>query len=87
MASPAFAAGLQRLQALAAERPTAMMCAEGLWWRCHRRLISDALTAVGWEVMHIDPGGGATIHELTSFAVIEGGRLVYPPPQGSLGSV
>jgi uncharacterized protein (DUF488 family) len=85
MATPDFAAGLQRLRARAGERPTAMMCAEGLWWRCHRRLISDALTVDGWEVVHIDPRGEATTHELTSFAVPEAGRLIYPSPQGSLG--
>ena len=46
-----------------------MMCAEGLWWRCHRRLIADALTAGGWEVLHIDPRGETTVHELTEFAL------------------
>lgn len=61
------------------------MCAEGLWWRCHRRLICDALTVEGWEVVHIDPEGGATAHELTPFAVCEDGRLTYPPAQAPLG--
>jgi uncharacterized protein (DUF488 family) len=61
-----------------------MMCAESLWWRCHRRLISDALTVDGWEVAHIGPDGGTTIHELTPFLVRDGGRLTYPPAQASL---
>jgi uncharacterized protein (DUF488 family) len=86
MATPAFAAGLQKLRALAGERRTAMMCAEGLWWRCHRRLIADALTVDGWEVVHIDPRGAPTIHEVTEFAVLDATRLIYPAPQGSLGS-
>ena len=84
MASAEFAAGLDMLEQLARERSTTMMCAEGLWWRCHRRLISDALTLRGWEVLHIGPGGGARQHELTRFAVVEAGHLTYPPLQASL---
>jgi uncharacterized protein (DUF488 family) len=86
MARAEFAAGVNALQALARRRPTAMMCAEGLWWRCHRRLVSDALMVEGWEVVHIDPKGGATIHELTPFAVREPGGLTYPPAPASLDS-
>lgn len=86
MASAEFAAGMDALRALARERPTAMMCAEGLWWRCHRRLVADALTVDGWEVLHIGPQGAATTHELTPFAVADAGRLTYPPMQASLGS-
>jgi uncharacterized protein (DUF488 family) len=84
MASAEFAAGLRRLEQLARVRPTAVMCAEALWWRCHRRLIADALTIRGWEVVHL--GSGAPVkHELTPFAEVrEGGALTYPPPQTSL---
>ena len=85
MASTEFAAGIDALQALADRRASAMMCAEGLWWRCHRRLISDALTVKGWEVVHIAPDGGVAAHELTPFAVLKAGRLTYPPAQASLG--
>jgi uncharacterized protein (DUF488 family) len=84
MASAEFAAGMNALRALAMERPTALMCAEGLWWRCHRRLVADALTVDGWEVVHIDPRGAATTHELTPFAVVDAGRLTYLPAQPSL---
>ncbi len=77
--SAEFAAGIAALQALAGQRATAMLCAEGLWWRCHRRLVSDALTVCGWEVVHIGPGGAAVMHELTPFAVVQAGRLRYPP--------
>jgi uncharacterized protein (DUF488 family) len=85
MAGSEFAAGLEALKALAGREATAMMCAEGLWWRCHRRLISDALTVEGWQVLHIGPDGGLAIHELTAFANVDAGRLTYPPAQASLG--
>ncbi len=76
-----FAEGLAALEALARERPTAVMCAEGLWWRCHRRLVADALTVRGWTVCHIAPGGALSEHELPDFAVVEGTRITYPAPQ------
>jgi uncharacterized protein (DUF488 family) len=84
MASPEFAAGLQRLETLAAVRRTAIMCAEGLWWRCHRRLVADALTVRGWRVLHVGPDGRTTEHSLPEFAVVEDGRLSYPPAQSEL---
>ena len=86
MAGVDFAAGLGALEALARRRATAMLCAEGLGWRCHRRLLSDALTVNGWEVVHIDPDGGTTTHELTPFLIPAEGRLTYPPSQASLDS-
>jgi uncharacterized protein (DUF488 family) len=85
MPSPEFAEALGRLEALARERPTAIMCAEAQWWRCHRRLISDALLARGWKVLHLGLGPGPVPHELTPFAVVgPGGQLSYPPAQGEL---
>ena len=60
MATPAFRARFDALLAEAAETPTAMMCSETLWWRCHRRLIADALVADGFAVEHLmdrSPGG------------------------------
>jgi uncharacterized protein (DUF488 family) len=74
-----FAAGLDALRSLAAQAPTAMMCSEALWWRCHRRLVADRLVLGGDEVCHIASGGRATRHELSSFAAVVEGRLVYPP--------
>jgi uncharacterized protein (DUF488 family) len=80
-----FAGGLAELCALAAESPTAVMCAEALWWRCHRRLIADRLTALGWTVCHIGPDGSLAEHELTAFAVVDADKtIVYPPAQGTL---
>jgi uncharacterized protein (DUF488 family) len=85
MASDEFAHGLARLEELAGARPTAVMCAEALWWRCHRRLVADALTVRGWEVRHIGAAGKVTIHELPPFAVVgRDGRISYPPAQGEL---
>ena len=81
MASADFAAGLARLEALAAERRTAVMCAEAPWWRCHRRLVCDALLVRGWAVRHILPDGSLADHELTAFAVADGERITYPSPQ------
>jgi len=86
MATPEFAAGLERLEELARERRTAYMCAEGDWRRCHRRLISDALTARGWRVVHLLRDGRLEEHELTPFAVVEGDRVSYPPAQTRLGT-
>jgi uncharacterized protein (DUF488 family) len=84
MATPAFAAGVAELEALALARPTAVMCAEAPWWRCHRRLLADALVVRGWAVCHVGSDGGLTDHALTDFAVVERGTLTYPPPQTEL---
>jgi len=51
--SPAFKSGLVRLRALGHERRCAIMCAEAVWWRCHRRIIADYLLATGETVFHI----------------------------------
>jgi uncharacterized protein (DUF488 family) len=85
MATPSFQAGLEMLESLARERRTAVMCAEGDWRNCHRRLLADALTARGWRVLHLGPDGSLTAHEMTESAVVEGGRVTYPEPQTSLG--
>jgi uncharacterized protein (DUF488 family) len=80
-----FAAGLEELCALARARPTAVMCAEALWWRCHRRLVADRLVALGWTVCHIGSGGALSEHALTPFGVAQpDGSVRYPPAQGSL---
>jgi uncharacterized protein (DUF488 family) len=68
MASEDFVAGLRRLEGLARERRTTIMCAEGDWRRCHRGLISDALDANGWRVLHILPDGRLEDHQPTDHA-------------------
>lgn len=72
-----FSADLERAMALARERPTALMCAEALPWRCHRSLLSDALSVRGWEVLEILNEKEARQHKLPGFARIEGTRVVY----------
>ena len=82
LATPGFQAALERL--VADERRTAVMCAEARWVNCHRRLIADALTARGHEVLHIDGRGRTERHELTDFAVVRGEMVTYPPVQATL---
>jgi uncharacterized protein (DUF488 family) len=57
------------------------MCAEAPWWRCHRRLVADALLVRSWAVEHLAPDGRLTAHVLPDFAVADGTRLTYPSPQ------
>lgn len=78
MLTDEFLAGVTRLLALAKRRPTVMMCAEGLWWQCHRRLVSDWLVANGASVAHIFPNGVTKPHELTPEARVRAGRVTYP---------
>jgi uncharacterized protein (DUF488 family) len=75
MESEPFRQALSALETEGRARRTVIVCAEALWWRCHRRLISDALVVRGWTVRHL-PGGKP--HELSPMARIEGdGILVY----------
>jgi uncharacterized protein (DUF488 family) len=82
--TPEFEAGLKELMRAAHEIRTAIMCSEGLWWRCHRRIISDHLTMRRWEVMHIMPDGKLTTHVLPEFATVTDDRIVYDGGQQSL---
>ena len=85
MGSPEFQGALAELEAAAHEVRTAIMCAEAVWWRCHRRLISDALVVRGWRVEHLGIGDARVAHELTEFALVDpDGALTYPPAQGTL---
>ena len=58
----------------------AIMCAEALPWRCHRSLVSDALSIRDVEVMHVTSGSKPARHALTPLAQVQGGRITYPPP-------
>ncbi len=82
LASAEFAAGLERLLELAASRRTAMMCAEVLWWRCHRSLVSDVLKVRGIEVLHIQDENPAEPHPYTAPARLVDGQLCYEPDRG-----
>jgi uncharacterized protein (DUF488 family) len=73
-----FRVGLSRLHDLAADRRCAIMCAEALWWRCHRRIISDYLLAQGVPVVHIMGPGKTEPAILTTNADRQSdGTLVY----------
>ena len=74
-----FDHGLELLEATASKQPTAIMCAEGNPWRCHRSLIADALTKRKWQVLEISSRKTARPHKLTPFLRVRKGRLVYPP--------
>jgi uncharacterized protein (DUF488 family) len=58
------------------------MCSEGLWWRCHRRIVSDYLVLRGWQVDHIMPDGKLRQHDMTPFARIADGYIVYDGVSG-----
>lgn len=77
MATEAFAEGLDRLVNLACGLRTAVMCAEAVWWRCHRGLIADVLRRLGFDVIHILGPGSTASHPYTAAARIVGGRLSY----------
>ncbi len=77
MDTPEFAAAFDRLLATAETGRSAILCAEALWWRCHRGLISDLLKARGHDVLHVNPPGPDEPHPYTSAARIVAGRLDY----------
>lgn len=79
--TPAFQAGLQRLMSLGAERRVAIMCAEFVWWRCHRRIIADYLLAAGAPVFHIMGPGKTDEARMTPAARPRpDGGLIYHAP-------
>ena len=78
MASAEFTTAVDELISWASRTPTAVMCAEAMWWQCHRRLLADALAARGVEVRHIMSAAAAPLHEVTEFARIDAGRVSYP---------
>lgn len=77
MATEEFADGLSRLTDLACGLRTAIMCAEAVWWRCHRALIADVLRWAGFEVYHIMGPASSIVHPYTSAARITDGLLTY----------
>jgi uncharacterized protein (DUF488 family) len=78
MQTPEFAAAFGELATLAERQRTAVMCAEALPWRCHRRLLADQFIVLGWDVADIMGVGQARKHELPPFAKVSGGQLTYP---------
>jgi uncharacterized protein (DUF488 family) len=78
METEEFRKGIERLVELAKETgPAAIMCAEAVWWRCHRALISDCLKAGGVDVIHVVDANKTELHPFTSAARIVNGELSY----------
>lgn len=73
-----FRSGLAELESLAAERRCAIMCAESVWWRCHRRIVADYLLAAGREVFHLMGEDRVEPARLTPGAVPAPDGLHYP---------
>ena len=78
MQTPLFKAALEKLLSLAEQKPTALMCAEAVPWRCHRSLIADALTVRGYEVRDIMSVTSAKPHVLTAMARVHDQQVTYP---------
>lgn len=80
-ATPPFRDGLRELERLAERHRPAIMCAEAVWWRCHRRIIADYLLTNGVEVRHILSEAAPEPAKVTPGAKVEAdGSLVYPAP-------
>lgn len=77
MQTPDYLAARERLVRLARIRRVAVMCAEAMWWQCHRSLIADDFKAANWEVIHLLSPGREQDHPYTSAARIVEGRLDY----------
>ena len=72
-----FKKAVGELEAMALQDRTVFMCAEAVWWRCHRSLISDYLKAKGWKVLHIMAVGKVQEHTYTSPARVTGTHVSY----------
>lgn len=77
METQPFQQALEKLETLAAERRTCIMCSEAVWWSCHRSMISDILKVKNWKVLHIMTDSNATEHPYTAPATVVDGTLSY----------
>ncbi len=77
MQTKEWKSGFQKLIRIASRNTSVVMCSEKIPWRCHRKLISDALLAKGFKVLHIIEIGRVVEHKPTKCARIEGGKLEY----------
>lgn len=77
METDEFKKAIEVLEERALKKPTAYMCSEGYWLKCHRSLVSDYLKSRDWTVMHISGIGKATGHKYTQPSHMENGRLTY----------
>lgn len=77
MQTPDFNDGINLLEETGLKNPTAFMCSEAVWWRCHRSMVADYLKAKGWNVLHIMGINNTIEHPYTSPAKIIDGKLSY----------
>lgn len=73
-----FEHGLDELLALGRKKRCVMMCSEAVWWRCHRRIVTDYLLARGEDVIHLMDNDKQVPASLTKEAVIQDGKVTYP---------
>lgn len=79
MRTQEFREEFERLLGLCERRRVCLLCSEAVWWRCHRRMVSDALVARSVTVEHILGEGRRQAHALTPFARVVGVEILYPP--------
>lgn len=79
MQTEEFQENIEKLMDAAGKETTVVMCAEAVPWRCHRSLISDALSVSGVHIKHIIGAGSGKDHALTPWAKVNGNRIIYPP--------
>lgn len=84
MLSEKFQAAVEKVITLAQKKRVGLMCAERLYFRCHRQLIADYLTWRGFEVWHIEDEKSVRLHSLHPLAVERHGQLIYPAPEKPL---
>jgi len=77
METSAYKKAYEKLEEIAKVKNTVIMCAEAVWWRCHRSMISDKLKSEGWKILHIMSKDKATEHPYTQPAKIVDGKLTY----------
>jgi uncharacterized protein (DUF488 family) len=78
MQTAEFRDGVAALEAFADGGATVVMCAEAVWWRCHRRFLADALSVRSVRVQHILSAGVAKPHQLSDFGRAHDGTVIYP---------
>lgn len=78
MQTKAFLRSLQQIEKIAQKKRCVLMCAEAIYWRCHRSLISDALTVRHWKVFHIQTIEHTKLHRRTPFLKVRNGLIIYP---------
>jgi len=78
MQTEEFRAGVDNLLSFAGRGRTTVMCAEAVWWQCHRQLLADALLAQGVPVRHILSAREVKPHRMSEFAKVNEGRITYP---------